>query len=150
MEHLKLFEDYSEHISNKDLFKQLFDENPNKDTHDLYVFLSTDEFIKLPDDNYKKVLGIEKMNRITPDKQGMNAIAGMDMRAKFQSNIKMYGIWMPKDVRDMVDNKGYQEIEDWLLKTIGEHSFDVRAARANHTQIQNIIDRAKDIGKYNL
>ncbi len=149
MMHVKIYDDYSVHISDLDLFKQVYSENPNKDTHDFYTFISRDEFLELPDGNYKKVPGIEKMIRITPDEESMNSMRGMYIRSKFDTKSDTFHIWLPNEIRKDLDGEGYQNIETWLLDLIGENMIK-GGDKFGREVMNNVINRAKEIEKYNL
>lgn len=132
-----------------EVFKNIYNENPNKDTHDFYVFLANDEFVKDDDGRYNKVLGIENMVRITPDKESLGAIKGMNLRKSFQHDLSMYHIWLPKDVRKDVEGKGYSSIEPWLLDLIDKHSQNKPDSHGKQV-VDDVIDVMKGMNDFNL
>jgi len=150
MKHLKKFESTKNDnkIDELELFKQIYDENPDKDTHDFYMFLSKSEFVELPNGDYRKVPGIENMVRITPDKKSLGNMKGLSMRAHF-TNAGLYQIWLPKEVRDEVENKNYHNIDIWLLELIGKHR---RPGSDNHGRkvFNDVKDRLSSVQLYNL
>ena len=96
------------------------DENQSRDqSHDLFVFIGKDEFVKNDDDSYRKKLGIEnfvKMNIYNPaDLQSINM---MKIRARYQM-AEVYMIWMPKGwAKEDKDSYMPSEIPDGILKLI--------------------------------
>lgn len=77
---------------NLDLFQEIYDENPLKDTHDFYVFIAKYDFKEVENELYKKVLVIENMVRITPDEKSINAMNMLSLRAQFQNDSSLYHI----------------------------------------------------------
>lgn len=149
MEHLKTFESYDEDLI---VFQELFDMNPNSKDNDLYAFVAKDEYLEEDDGKFKKVLGIEKMMRITKDRQGMGNLHGLKLRTMV-AGLKFYDIWIPKEMRNMLENKGYKEIEPWLLDSIGE-KIKTREPRQKLTDLddlrQDVKGRIEQMNKFNL
>jgi len=151
MEHLKYFEGYNE--EDLKVFQELFDMNPNSKEHDLFAFVARPEFIEEKDGRFKKVLGIEKMIKINKDRQGMSNIQGLQARGNFDRELKYYQIWLPKDISDMVENKGYQDIEPFILDAISDR-LKIRHPRQQLTNLddlrKNVKDQMDQMDKYNL
>ncbi len=151
MEHLKTFEGYSE--EDEIVFRQLFDMNPNNKENDLFAFVAKFEFIEEDDGRFRKVLGIEKMIKITNDSIGMGNLEGLIMRGSHVSELNFYKIWLPKDISGMVENKGYEEIEDYILDAIGEKlkNRETRKQITDITKLRNDVkDQMDQMGKFNL
>lgn len=145
MKHLKQFE-VSKY--NLELFQELYDENPLKDTHDFYMFIASDKFEESENGLYKKVLNIENMVRITPNAESVSAANFLEMRARFQTDSKLYHIWLPKEIRKDVEGKG-ASIEPWLVELINK--YKQRGSDEHSKQVYNdVVARKKDMKKYNL
>ncbi len=145
MKYLKNFESKSENI---DLLKDLFDENPLKDTYDFYLFIGKYEFEEAEGGLYKKTLVIENMVRITPDEKSINAANGLSLRARFQIDSKLYHVWLPKEMRDQVEGKG-SSIEPWLVDLIDKHKM-LGSDEHGKKVYKDVLQRKEDIKKYNL
>jgi len=131
------------------LLKDLLEENPVNDTHDFYVFAATDKFEEAENGMYKKTLDIENMCRVTGDEEGYSSMKGINLRAMFQDNTKAYHIWLPKDVRSMVEGNGTQNLPSWLNDLIAknkQHGIDEHGTQVT----KDVKNRRKDMGKYNL
>ena len=93
------------------------------------------------------------MNRVTRDRAGMGTIDGLQTRAKFNQLI-FDTIWLPKEIREMVDGKGYQDIEPWLLNSISEKVYNSPRKTTPLTDITKLRKKVKDSieqsSKYNL
>jgi hypothetical protein len=105
--------------------------------------------MELPNGNFKKVFGIEKMVRITPDSQSMGNIKGLELRSKYDHDAGVYHIWIPNEIRDDVDGKSYKNIEPWLLDTIDANKKSGSDAHGKQV-FQDVLDRAVDMDKFNL
>ena len=151
MEHLKYFEGYSE--EDLKIFQELYDMNPNSKEHDLFAFVARYEFVEEENGRFKKVLGIEKMIKINKDRQGMSNIQGLQARGQFDNDLRYYQIWLPKDISDMVENKGYEEIESFILDAIAD-KLKIRQPRQQLTNLNDLRRDVKDqidqMDKYNL
>jgi hypothetical protein len=120
MKHVKSFERLtSDEVF--DIFKDTYNQNPLKEDHDFYIFLAGEKFEEAENGLYKKVLDIENMVRIKLDKESVGAMQGLKMRAMTQQGVKMYHIWLPNDIRELVDGKGSNSIESWLVDLIDKH-----------------------------
>jgi len=148
MKYLKKFENKS----NLDLFKAVYNENPVKDTHDFYWFIGKDEFKENPpgSGNYKKTIYIEKMIRITPDENSISNMQCMQMRAKFQSDSKLYDIWLPNEIREDVENKGSESIEDYIIYLISQHKQSGDGDEQGKNIYKNVKQRLNDTEKFGL
>jgi hypothetical protein len=120
MKHIKNFERLTSDEA-FDIFKDIYNQNPLKKDHDFYIFLAGDKFEETKNGLYKKILDIENMVRIKPDKESLSAMQVLNIRARHQHNVRMYHIWLPNDIREMVDGKGSNSIEPWLLDLINKH-----------------------------
>lgn len=152
MKYLKYFEGYSE--SDVMAFNELLKMNPNSEDNDLYAFLAKDEFIEEKHHRFKKVLGIEKMIRISGDRESMGMLQGLQLRAKYVHDVKFYKIWIPKDLREEVENKGYGEIEPSILDAISDK---LRRTKSDITPLTNVSKLRSDMkdmldqsDKYNM
>lgn len=148
MKHIKTFEvsDY-----NIDLFKEIYDENPDKDTHDFYMFIGHDEFEEAENGMYKKVLGIENMVRIKPDKKSVNAANMLDLRSRFQGGgCKLYHIWLPKEIRKDIEGYGSRNIEPWIVDLIDKYKRIGDKDGEGRKVADNVRQRREDVKKYNL
>lgn len=146
-----------------EIFKAVYNKNPNKETHDFYLFVAKPEFIEEDDGRFRKILGIENMVRITPDQESLGNMKGMQMRAQFTQQT-LYHIWLPKEIREEVEGKGFESIEPWLLELITKHAEkgsdeygrdiykDVSSKiKAKNKEIRDFKDEAeKDLRKFNL
>lgn len=152
MKHIQKFESYSK--SDEKTFQELMEMNPNSKYNDLYAFLYKDEFVEDDDGKYIKTLGIENMVRITPDKQGMFNIQGLQLRSGFQPHLNYHQIWLPKDIRDEVEGKGYKEIDPFILNAIKDKIKEKKPKQklVNDLDLfrKDIEDKLNDIEKYNL
>jgi hypothetical protein len=146
MKHLKLFE-----ISkyNLDLFQEIYDENPLKDTHDFYMFLGHEKFEETDGGLYKKVLDIENMVRITPDAKSVNAANMMALRAQFQHDARLYHIWLPKEIRNDVEGYG-SNIDPWLVDLIDKYKRIGDKDGEGKRVMKDVIRRREDMKKYNI
>jgi len=151
MKHLRAFESYSD--EDLKVFQELYDMNPNNKEHDLFAFVARTEFVEEDDGRFKKTLGIEKMIKITRDRQGMSNIQGLQMRGNFDPELKYYQIWLPKDISDMVEDKGYQDIEPYILDAIADR-LKIKQPRQTLTNLDdlrtNVKDQMNQMDKYNL
>jgi hypothetical protein len=146
MKHLKKFEVSQNTV---DLFKDIYDENPNKDTHDFYMFIAHPDFIETEGGLYKKTIDIENMVRITPDEKSLSAANFLELRARFQNDSTLYHIWLPKELRKEIEGKGSGSIEEWLIDLIDKHKM--RGSDEHGRQVAKDVKRRKeDIEKYNL
>lgn len=130
MKHLKKFEATleereAEEIEKKEtqleILKTSLDENPMSEDNDFYIFLASDKFEEDKDGRYIKTLDIENMVRITADQQSIGAMQGLTRRSRFQQGVKMYSIWLPKDLRDDVEGKGSLSLESYLVDLINKY-----------------------------
>lgn len=155
MKHIKSFERLtSDEIF--DIFKDTYNQNPLKEDHDFYIFLASDKFEETKNGLYKKVLDIENMVKIEPDKESMGAMQMLNIRAMHQQGVKMYHIWLPKDIREIVSGKGSNSIEPWLVDLIDKHKQQGSDAHGKKIY-RDVSDKHKerremknDTDKYNL
>jgi len=117
MKYLKKFEDKE----NDELFQELIDENPLSEDHDFYAFIASDDYKENEDGTYNKTLDIENMVRMTVDTY--KYVNMMNMRTRFQSNSKLYHIWLPKFLRKEVDGKGSGSIPDYIIDIIDKYKL---------------------------
>lgn len=158
MKKIKMFENYWEDQKKereeikKDqvkLMDELFNENPMFKEHDLYMFVGRDEFKEDEDGRYTKSLEIEKMIKITPDENSLHVGWGLSMRAQIQGG-KVYHIWLPKEIEELVSDKDSNQMEPWLIDLINKHKqtqgkkFDV------DKRLKDIRKVRTDVNKYNL
>lgn len=155
MNHVKTYEAKDEEQMKKDqervdLLRDLLNENPNNETHDFYVFLASESFEEAKEGLYKKKLEIENMVRISPDYNSVGAMAGMEMRARFQSDSKLYHIWLPKEAREDIEGKGSGSMEPWLVDLIDENKLKGGGDENSRNVYNNVVQRRKDMGKFNI
>ena len=133
----------NESYSDEDLtvFKELYDMNPHSKDNDLYAFVARSEFIEEGDGRFKKIFGIEKVMKIGKDREGMGNIEGLKMRAKFDSELKYFQIWLPEEIGEMIEGKGYEEIEDFILDSL----YDKLKNRGTIQQLTNLQDLRDDV-----
>ena len=149
MKYIKTFEERSSTKDDIELLKDLLMENPLYDTHDFFIFLASDDFQESEGGLYKKTIDIENMVKITQDENSLAAMKGLEMRSMFQQNVKLYHIWLPKEISDEVEGKGSKSIEPWLVELINKHK--VSGADEHGKQVyRDVAKRKKDIDKYNL
>lgn len=121
MKYLKKFEAKEDANDKIGLLQDLMKENPAYKTHDFYIFIAKDGFIEAENGLYKKTIDIENMVRITPDGQGVGSMQGMEMRVRFNPESTLYHIWLPKEIREDVNYKGSNNMEDWLVDLINKY-----------------------------
>jgi len=148
MKHLKTFEARWKPEEQVDLFAELLNENPLSEDNDFYMFIAKDTFKEAKGGLYKKTLEIENMVRMTPDVQSIMASKGLEMRAMVQIDSKLYHIWLPKDIRSMVEGKG-TNLESWIVDLIDK--YKMRGTTEEGKKIyRNVVDRQKNVVKYNI
>ena len=112
------------------------------------MFIAKDTFKEAKGGLYKKTLEIENMVRMTPDVQSIMASKGLEMRAMVQIDSKLYHIWLPKDIRSMVEGKG-TNLESWIVDLIDK--YKMRGTTEEGKKIyRNVVDRQKNVVKYNI
>jgi hypothetical protein len=147
MKYIKKFETTTEEYIQ--LLDDTLRENPQYDTHDFFIFLARDEFKEAEGGMYKKTIDIENMVKITADGNSLAAMNGLERRAMVQHDVKMYHIWLPKEISDDVTGKGSNSIEPWLVDLIDKHKSrggDEQGKRV----FREVRQRRNDIDKYNL
>ena len=152
MKYIKTFEakkDSKKTQEDIELLKDLLTENPLYKTHDFFIFLAGEHFQETENGLYKKTLDIENMVKITPDENSLAAMFGLEMRARFQQNVRLYHIWLPKEISDEVAGKGSINIEPYLVELIDK--YKIRGTDQQGKQVyKDVVQRRKDIDKYNL
>jgi len=149
MKYIKLFEKTKED-NDLELLSDLIDENPLSKTHDFYIFIAGDKFEETENGLYKKTLSIENMVRITPDKASLGAMKGLQLRAEFQQDVRLYHIWLPQEIRDDVEGKGSNSLEPWLVELINKHKRFGDKEGVGKKVMNDVIQRKKDIDRYNV
>lgn len=138
-----------EEEKNVQLLKDLLDENPISKTHDFYMFVGSDKFEETESGMYKKIIDIENMVRITGDEKSLAASQGLNMRARFQENSKVYHIWLPKEIRSEVEGKSSQSIDPWLVDLI--NNYKQRGSDEQGKRIfKDVKSRRDNMEKFNL
>lgn len=136
----------------KDLARELLDENPMFEENDLYMFVGRDDFREDKDGRYTKTLEIENMVKVEPETANQTGW-GLNMRAQIQGG-KVYHIWLPKELEDMVSGKGSNSLDDWLVNLINQHkqsASDIKGQKLDvEKRLKDIRDRKNDMDKYNL
>lgn len=153
MKHLKTFEKISSKERKKEeeqveIFSELFAENPLSKDHDFYMFIARDTFKEAEGGMYKKTLEIENMVRMTPDIQSLMASKGLEMRAMFQHDSKLYHIWLPQEFREEVEGQG-GGLDPWIVDLIDKYK---RKGSDEHGRqvYKDVIDRKKFRDKFNI
>lgn len=162
MKHLKKFERYGDKddkLSKQaqiDVLEDLLKANPLSKDHDFYIFIGRNTFEEAKDGLYKKVLEIENMVKITPDANSIAAMSGVQLRAKFQPDSKLYHIWLPKELESEVSGKGSSRLERWVVDLIDKYKIsgqgkDLINPNLNIGQeLKNAVQRRKDLDTFNL
>lgn len=145
MKHIKHLEQNVEY--SPDLLWELLNENPLSKDNDFYLFIGKDDFKEDKGGLYKKTLYIERMVRITPDQNSIQSMKGMELRARFQFDSKLYHIWITKDIRDEVEGKGSDDMDDIIVDLISKYKNENVADKHGKAVFNDVISR-KDI--YNL
>jgi len=148
MKYIKTYEKRSEEVS-ADLLADLLNENPLSETHDFYIFLAGEKFEEDENGKYDKKLNIENMIRITPDVKSVGSMKGLQMRAMFQQNVKLYHIWLPQEIRDDIEGKG-SNLESWLVKLIDKYKRRGDPTGEGKKVMDDVIQRKRDINRYNV
>jgi len=154
MKHMKTYEAKDEEQIKKeqekvDILGDLLSENPDYETHDFYVFLASDKFKETKGGLYKKELDIENMVRITPDLHSLSSMAGLEIRSRFQPEIKMYNIWLPKEAREDIEGKSSSSMESWLVGLIDKNKRQGGDEQGKQSYT-NAKQRRNDLSKFNL
>ena len=147
MRYIKTFEDKIEY--NAELLKELIDENPLSKDNDFYIFIAKNNFVEEKDGRYKKSIEIERMVKITPDDASIAAMKGMTMRVRFNIDSKLYHIWLPKELEEDVNGKGYSNLEPWLVDLIDTHKKTGSSGEGREI-FNSVINRKKIADKFNL
>ena len=159
MKHIKNHEGYLDAKNNEkrektkdqvELMGEIFNDNPMYKDHDLYMFVGRDGFKEDEDGRYSKSLEIENMVHITPDESSLSVGWGLNMRATMQGG-KVYHIWLPKGITELVSGKGSGSLEPWLIDLIDKHKQTGGKKVDNvNKRLEDIRDRRNDVNKYNL
>jgi hypothetical protein len=144
MKHIKKFEN-----DNVDILRDLLLENPLHETHDFYIFIASYLYEETEGGLFKRILNIENMVRITPDEQSLSSASMLDLRARYQSNSKVYHIWLPQEIREDVEGKGSSSMDSWLVELIDKYK-SYGADDQGKQVYKDVLQRKKDIDKYNL
>lgn len=148
MKYLKTFENKSmeEQI---ELLNDLINENPLHIDHDFYLFIGKYDFIEDKDNRYRKTLEIERMIKITPDEKSINLMNGLRKRSLFQTDSKLYNIWLPKFMEDDVAFKGSHDLDDNIIEIIDKYK-NQGSDQHGKDVFNNVQQRRTNIKKYNL
>ena len=156
MIYLKTFEDKDNemHEIAVEIFKEQYRKCPDIETHDLFVFIGKEGFKEVKGGLYKKILEIEKMNKIDPDEQGYNSIIGMMMRAKFtafsNTTSKAYFIWFPKSGVNLVEDKSSDVMDIGLIELIDKNKNEFTTQGPNGKLFQDAIKKKANIQRFDL
>jgi len=141
----KLFEENGE-MESKDIFMQIYQENPLHKTHDFFVFIYEDGFKELPNGDYKKTLDIENMHKITED--NFKDMKMMKLRTIFIDK-KIGVIWWPKGGIDMIDGKSSNDMSLSTVELIRKHMSKYN--RKKSIEIVNMVkDRISSVDIFNI
>lgn len=148
MKYLKTFEKISmeEQI---ELLNDLINENPLHKDNDFYMFIGRNEFKEDIDGRFRKTLEIERMIKITPDEKSINLMNGLRKRSLFQTDSKLYNIWLPKFMEDDVVFKGSHDLDDNIIEIIDKYK-NQGSDQHGKDVFNNVQQRRTNIKKYNL
>lgn len=134
-----------------ELMRDIFNDNPMHKDHDLYMFVGRDDFREDEDGRYSKSLEIENMVHINPDEESSLSVEwALKMRASVQGG-KVYHIWLPKGITELVSGKGSGSLEPWLIDLINQHKQTGGKKVDNvDKKLKDIRNRRNDVDKYNL
>lgn len=149
MKHVKAYEKEDKTSENIELLGDLLKENPLSKDNDFYMFIAGSKFIETDNGLYKKKLDIENMVRITPDANGLSAMNFLPMRARFQTDCKLYHIWLPIELRDQIEGKGSAKLDEYLIELIDKYK-QTGSDQQGRKVMSDVIQRRKDIEKFNL
>jgi len=107
-----------DNIDNKEFIEDLYYANPLYKTHDFFVFIYTYDFKKLNNNNYKRVLDIENMHKVTPD--NYIDVMGMNIRARVEKK-KIGTIWWPKELSDLINGKSSNDMDLYIIDMIEKY-----------------------------
>lgn len=148
MKYLKTFEKISmeEQI---ELLNDLINENPLHKDNDFYMFIGRNEFKEDIDGRFRKTLEIERMIKITPDEKSINLMNGLRKRSLFQTDSKLYNIWLPKFMEDDVVFKGSHDLDDNIIEIIDKYK-NQGSDQHGKDVFNNVQQKRTNIKKYNL
>ena len=145
--YVKKFESYIDGIEDSELFADVYNENPLKDTHDFYIFIyNTEGFKEVEGGLYKKTFDIEKMVKLDPSiSTNVGDMIGIEMRAKITAQ-RVGVIWWPKGGEDMIEDKSSKDMDLYVLDLIEKHmsKYDIQHGKE---VFKKIVDKNKEIGK---
>jgi hypothetical protein len=147
MKHIKKFEK----IDNEDIdfLDELIRENPLSEDNDFYIFIGRQDFVETKNGLYKSSIYIENMVRISPDENSIHIANLLGMRLRFQTDSKMYHIWLPKDIRNEVEGKGSGSLEPYIIELINK--YKQKGTDEQGKKVYNDVkQRRKNINNYNL
>lgn len=153
MKHLKKFESSWEDERQEkketeeeiqiEILRNSIEQNPLSEDNDFYIFLAGDRFEEDEDGRYRKTLDIENMVRITPDMKSIGAMQGLQMRARFQQGVKLYSIWLPKELQSDVEGKGSLSLEPYLVDLINKYK-QTGSTEEGRQKFKEIEKKAKE------
>jgi hypothetical protein len=155
MKHLKTFEAISPEERKKkeedavETFAELLEENPLSKDHDFYMFLARESFKEAEGGLYKKTLEIENMVRMTPDIQSLMSSKGLEMRAMYQNDCKLYHIWLPQEFREEVEGQG-GGLDPWIVDLIDKYKMRGDGDGHGRKVYKDVLDRKKFRDKFNI
>lgn len=148
MKHLKKFENTSDD-EQVDLLNDLINENPLHEDNDFYIFIGKDEFKENKDGSYRKTIEIERMVKIEADLSSIGAMNGLTLRSRFQSNSKLYHIWLPKELEDQISGKGSNQMDEWLVDLINKYKNE-RTDEQGKKTLRDVKNRRDAFKNFNL
>jgi hypothetical protein len=132
-----------------ELLNDLINENPLHKDHDFYIFIGKNNFIEEEDGKFRKTLEIERMIKITPDEKSIMSMNGLRQRSLFQTDSKLYNIWLPKHMEEDVAFKGTDELEDFIIDFIDKYK-NQGSDEYGVDVLNKVQQRRTNIKKYNL
>ena len=90
------------------------------------------------------------MVRISPDdKSSIGAMTMLQMRAIIQADSTLYHIWLPKELRKLLEGKGSNRIDEWLIDLIDK--YKVKGGDKHGADVvKDVLKRREDMKKFNL
>lgn len=129
-------------VTTEELWQALYNENPLHETHDFYGFLYSDGFKDIGSGNYRKVLDIEVMVKLTYEK-GYKILNSMTLRSKYA--IKNIGtIWWPKESIDLIDSKSTSDMDFYIIELIEKHMNKRNDGLSIYKKVKDRLQKRKD------
>jgi len=148
MKHIRTFETEKED-EQVGFLSDLINENPLSEDHDFYMFIGKQDFIETKNGLYRSSIYIENMVRISPDAESIRTANLLHMRLRFQSDSKMYHIWLPKEMRSDIEGKGSGSLTKPMIELINKYKQQGTDDKGKAVY-RDVKQRRDDMKKYNL